>query len=41
MSGYTDDAVLRDGINHQDDFIGKPFTIDALCKKVQETLSRR
>ncbi len=40
MSGYTDDAVLRHGIIKQDDFVGKPFTIDSLCAKVREALSR-
>lgn len=40
MSGYTDDAVLRSGINQQDDFVGKPFTMDSLRTKVLEALSR-
>lgn len=40
MSGYTDDAVLRTGIIQHDDFVGKPFTIDALCAKVREALTR-
>lgn len=40
MSGYTDDAVLRNGIIKHDDFVGKPFTIDSLCTKVREALAR-
>lgn len=40
MSGYTDDDVLRSGIIKHDDFVGKPFTIDALCTKVREALAR-
>lgn len=40
MSGYTDDVVLRAGVaageNH---FLAKPFTADALARKVEEVLS--
>jgi PAS domain S-box-containing protein len=40
MSGYTDDVVLRAGVaageNH---FLAKPFTAEALARKVEEALS--
>jgi two-component system, cell cycle sensor histidine kinase and response regulator CckA len=39
MSGHTDDAVLRRGI--RDDgvpFLPKPFTLEALARKVREVL---
>jgi two-component system cell cycle sensor histidine kinase/response regulator CckA len=42
MSGYTDNAivnhgVLEDGVN----YIQKPFTLDALARKVREVLDKR
>lgn len=41
MSGYTDDAVLRDGVRDESvQFIGKPFTAAALTGKVREVLDR-
>jgi PAS domain S-box-containing protein len=39
MSGYTDDAVMRHGVEHQEThFIQKPFSPTALLQKVRETL---
>lgn len=39
MSGYTDDAIVRHGlIDEQLQFIGKPFTADALARKVRTVL---
>jgi signal transduction histidine kinase len=41
LSGYTDDAMVRHGLIHKDiAFLQKPFTVDALAKKVRETLAR-
>jgi two-component system cell cycle sensor histidine kinase/response regulator CckA len=39
MSGYTDDAIVRDGVleSHQA-FLPKPFTADSLARKVREAL---
>jgi len=40
MSGYTDDAVVRHGVQHQGvAFIQKPFTPAALTGKLRELLS--
>jgi PAS domain S-box-containing protein len=39
MSGYTDDEILRRGVSgHQVAFLQKPFSPDALRRKVRETL---
>jgi CheY-like chemotaxis protein len=39
MSGYTDDAIVQHGVLEQGTaFIGKPFSMEALARKVRETL---
>jgi len=39
MSGYTDDAVIRHGVpGHDTDLLQKPFTAEALIRKVREVL---
>jgi DNA-binding NtrC family response regulator len=39
MSGYPDEAVVRHGlIDGEVAFIGKPFTADALARKVRDVL---
>lgn len=41
ISGYTDDTVLRHGVAKAEAaFLQKPFTADALTRKVQEVLAR-
>ncbi len=41
MSGYTDDAVLLHGVKAADTpFLQKPFSADALARKVREVLDR-
>jgi CheY-like chemotaxis protein len=40
-SGYTDDAVVRNGvIEAGTNFIQKPFTLDALARKIREVLDK-
>jgi two-component system cell cycle sensor histidine kinase/response regulator CckA len=42
MSGYTDDAVVRHGVLAADmAFVHKPFTIEALARRVRAVLDRR
>jgi PAS domain S-box-containing protein len=39
MSGYTDDAIVHHGVLGQGThFIGKPFSVDALSRKIREIL---
>ena len=38
MSGYSDDAMLRHGIEAGSQFLQKPFSIDALAAKIREVL---
>ncbi|MDQ3746378.1 MAG: PAS domain S-box protein, partial [Acidobacteriota bacterium] len=41
MSGYTEDAVVRHGVLEEEmPFIQKPFTPDALTRKVREVLDK-
>ena len=42
MSGYTDDVLVHQGVESSAaDFLHKPFTLDALARKVREVLDRR
>ena len=40
ISGYTDDAILRNGVSWEDvNFLEKPFTTTSIARKVRETLN--
>jgi len=40
MSGYTDDAVIRHGVNHAHTaFLQKPFTPASLTREVRRVLT--
>jgi PAS domain S-box-containing protein len=42
VSGYTDDAVLRHGVREGlASFLQKPFTLDALARKIRDVLDRQ
>jgi two-component system, cell cycle sensor histidine kinase and response regulator CckA len=41
-SGYTDDMVMGHGVLHAEvAFLQKPFTVDALAKKIRERLDQK
>ncbi|MGQ9638656.1 MAG: response regulator, partial [Thermodesulfobacteriota bacterium] len=41
MSGYTDNAIIHHGVMEEGiDFIQKPFSLEALARKVREVLDK-
>jgi two-component system, cell cycle sensor histidine kinase and response regulator CckA len=38
MSGYTNDSILRHGVEAGMPFVQKPFTLEVLGRKVREVL---
>ena len=41
MSGYTEDAIVQRGVlNHDTNFLSKPFTPASLSAKVREVLDK-
>ena len=41
ISGYTDDAIVRNGVSHSDSaFLQKPFSYETFVSKVREVLDR-
>ena len=41
MSGYTDNAIVHHGVLEEGiNYIQKPFTVDALARKVREVLDK-
>ena len=38
MSGYSDSEIFRDGLPEGAHFLAKPFTIQALSRKIREIL---
>jgi PAS domain S-box-containing protein len=41
MSGYTEDAIVRHGVDAQVEFLHKPFTVASLTRRVRDVLDAR
>jgi YesN/AraC family two-component response regulator len=42
MSGYSEDIVLKHGINSGEvDFLQKPFTMDDVVRRISEVMQKR